>query len=117
MYGAESAGERTRRPTTSFVRHTPPLESWWLNTVGPGSWGEVVIEQQGELVARLPYVRKRKLGLTVSSRRPLTGCIRHWLRPSSGEVDARLGVECDLMGELIEKLPAHDPTGGSSRPP
>ncbi len=115
MYGAEPAGGAVA--DEEFCRaHTPFEQSWWLDAVAPGSWGEAVVERQGELVARLPYVRKRKLGLTVLTQPPLTRFVGPWLRPSTGKYATQLGVECELMGELIEKLPPHDAYRGSFAP-
>ncbi len=48
--------------------HTPFEQPWWLEAVAPGRWGETVVERRGEIVARLPYMSKQKLGLTVLTR-------------------------------------------------
>jgi len=100
----------------SVAAHSPFEQRWWLDAVAPGAWGEVVVERQGEVVARLPYLRKRKLGLTVLTQPPLTRFVGPWLRPSTGKYATRLGVESELMGELIENLPPHDVYRGSFVP-
>lgn len=96
--------------------HTPFEQRWWLEAVAPGCWGEAVVERKGEIVARLPYVRKQKLGLTVLTQPPLTRFVGPWLRPSTGKYEKQLGIERDLMGELIEQLPAFDVYRGNFAP-
>lgn len=116
MHGVDPAGEVMSDDDHLGRAHTPFEQPWWLDAVAPGSWGEVVVERQGEPVARLPYVRKRKLGLTVLTQPPLTRFVGPWLRPSTGKYAKRLGVECELMGELIKQLPPHDVYRGSFAP-
>ena len=96
--------------------HTPFEQPWWLEAVAPGRWGEVLVERQGEVVARLPYMRKQKLGLTVLTQPPLTRFVGPWLRPSPGKYERQLGAECELMNELIKNLPQHDVYRGSFAP-
>ena len=96
--------------------HTPFEQPWWLEAVAPGQWGAAVVERQGEVIARLPYIRKRKLGLTVLTQPPLTRFVGPWLRPSEGKYGTRLGLERELMGELIEQLPPYDVYRGNFAP-
>jgi GNAT acetyltransferase-like protein len=116
MHGADPAGEVVSGDEDRQRAHTPFEQPWWLDAVAPGTWGEAVVERQGEVVARLPYVRKRKLGLTVLTQAPLTRFVGPWLRPSTGKYVTQLGVECELMAELITKLPPHDVYRGSFAP-
>ncbi len=116
MHGVDPAGEVMSGDDHLGRAHTPFEQPWWLDAVAPGSWGEVVVERQGEPVARLPYVRKRKLGFTVLTQPPLTRFVGPWLRPSTGKYAKQLGVECELMGELIKQLPPHDVYRGSFAP-
>jgi hypothetical protein len=109
------AGPECRR-NGNCPSHTPFEQPWWLEAVAPGRWGEAVVERQGEVVARLPYVRKQKLGLTVLTQAPLTRFVGPWLRPSGGKYEKRLGVERELMGELIDGLPPHDVYRGNFAP-
>ncbi|MGD9528159.1 GNAT family N-acetyltransferase [Pseudonocardia sp.] len=109
--GAADAPERG-----SYPSHTPFEQPWWLEAVAPGRWGHVLVERGGEVVARLPYVRKQKFGLTVLTQAPLTRFVGPWLRPSEGKYEKRLGVERELMGELIDRLPPHDVYRGNFAP-
>ena len=116
MHGLEPMGDAVLGEDEVRWAHTPFEQPWWLNAVAPGSWGEAVVERQGEVVARLPYARKTKLGLTVLTQPPLTRFVGPWLRPSTGKYATQLGVESELMTELIEKLPPHDVYRGSFAP-
>lgn len=96
--------------------HTPFEQRWWLEAAAPGQWGEVLIERQREVVARLPYVRKKGFGFTVLTQAPLTRFVGPWLRPSEGKPGARLGNERELMTELIAGLPRFDAYRGNFAP-
>jgi len=88
--------------------HTPFEQPWWLEAVAPGQWGEAVVERQGHVVARLPWVRRRRLGVTVLTQPPLTRFVGPWLQASEGKYENRLATERELMVELIAKLPRFD---------
>ena len=79
---------------------------WWLEAVAPGAWGSVTVRRKGAIVARLPYVLGRRLGRAVIVQPPLTQTLGPWLRPIEGKPDRRVSAEIDLLGELIDGLPA-----------
>ena len=83
-------------------------EPWWLDAVAPGAWGAVEIERDGRIVARLPYLLKRKFGVNEISRPPLTPTLGPWLATSSAKYGKQLKHEKDLMEALIAKLPIYD---------
>lgn len=83
-------------------------EPWWLETVAPGKWGAVEIRRGGEIAARLPYLLKRRMGLTIVSQPPLTPTLGPWLRPSQAKYTNQLMEQKDLMDELIAGLPQFD---------
>jgi hypothetical protein len=91
----------------------PPVNSvfeepWWLDAVAPGRWDEAVVRDAGEVVARLPYVVRRRAGLTVVGQPPLTQTLGPWLGPLPSRPAKRLGREKALLGELIARLPRVD---------
>jgi hypothetical protein len=96
--------------------HTLFEQRWWLEAVAPGQWGETLVERQGTVVARLPWVRRRRLGVTVLTQPPLTRFFGPWLHSSASEYEARLRIERDLMTELIAKLPRFDAYRASFAP-
>lgn len=83
-------------------------EPWWLDAVAPGSWDEVRVEQNGSVIARLPFVRSRHMGLVTLDGAPLTKQLGPWIRPSEAKYANALSAEHEAMSELIEQLPAHD---------
>jgi hypothetical protein len=80
-------------------------EPWWLEALAPGAWDAVEVEQDGKLVARLPYVRRRRRGLTVLTQPGLTQSLGPWLAPHEGRYTKRLELEKARMNALIERLP------------
>ena len=83
-------------------------QPWWLDAVAPNQWNEVTVERGGEIVARLPYVIKKRKGLTILSMPQLTQTLGPWLRPSKAKYAKQLSEQKDLMTELIQKLPRFD---------
>src|SRR5215211_6055781 len=47
-------------------------QPWWLDAVAPGAWGAVEVSSDGRVVARLPYVTEKGLGLRGLNMPPLT---------------------------------------------
>ena len=83
-------------------------QPWWLEVVAPGQWGEVVVKRGEEVAARMPYVIKKKYGLTALTMPPLTQTLGPWLRPSKAKYARRISEQKQLMNELIEQLPEVD---------
>jgi lipid II:glycine glycyltransferase (peptidoglycan interpeptide bridge formation enzyme) len=83
-------------------------QPWWLDAVASNQWNEVTVERGGEVVARLPYVIKKRKGLTILSMPQLTQTLGPWLRPSKAKYAKQLSEQKDLMTELIQKLPRFD---------
>lgn len=83
-------------------------KDWWLEAVAPGAWEVVTVEQDGHVVARMPYVMSRAWGIRRICMPPLTMNLGPWLRPFPGKYANALSEQKDLMTELIEKLPPFD---------
>jgi Acetyltransferase (GNAT) domain len=83
-------------------------QPWWLDTVAPGAWSAVEIRRGSALQARLPYVMKRRMGLTLLRQPLLTPFLGPWLRPGEGKYGTQLNHQEELYTELIEQLPTHD---------
>jgi Acetyltransferase (GNAT) domain len=116
MPGVSGVGDVVLDGDGAACVHTPFEQRWWLEAVAPGRWGEAVVQRQGEIVARLPYARKQKLGLTVLTQPPLTRFVGPWIRPSTGKYERQIGIERELMDKLIEQLPPHDVYRGNFAP-
>lgn len=83
-------------------------QPWWLDAVAPGMWDEVVIKEGGEVVARLPYVIKKKLGFTVLTQPPLTQTLGPWIKAVDLKMVSSIAREHRLLNGLIEQLPKFD---------
>jgi lipid II:glycine glycyltransferase (peptidoglycan interpeptide bridge formation enzyme) len=83
-------------------------QPWWLQAVAPGSWDAVVAVENNEVVGRLPFVRKRRLGLTILSQPPLTPFLGPWVKLGAGKAQTRLERERKVLSKLIAALPDHD---------
>lgn len=83
-------------------------QPWWLDAVAPGAWDEVVLKDDSGVQARLPFVRKKRLGVTALTQPPLTPILGPWVSESAGGYAKALAHEHKTMGELIESLPRFD---------
>jgi hypothetical protein len=83
-------------------------QPWWLDAVAPGAWSEVSISHGDRVVARLPYVSKSRLGLTVLGQPPLTQTLGPWIEPSTAKRATALGNEMALLSDLVAQLPRAD---------
>lgn len=102
--GATSVAAVESPPGTNTLFDRP----WWLDAVAPGAWGAVEVRRGNDLVARLPYVTEKRLGLTGLNMPPLTQALGPWLAPSTGKHVHRLSQQKELMTSLIEQLPPCD---------
>jgi len=83
-------------------------QPWWLDAVAPGAWHAVEIRAGDQLVARQPYVLRRRRGVSAIVQPPLTQVLGPWLAPMAGKYARRLETEKKLLGQLIEGLPPTD---------
>ena len=103
--GAENGSTPPIPPAPSYNLFQEP---WWLDAVAEGEWDEVVVKRGGQVAARLPFVRKKKLGRTWLLQPKLTPWLGPWLRSSNAKLANRLAEEKELMQELIDALPQFD---------
>lgn len=81
---------------------------WWLEAVAPGAWDVVEVSRDGSVVARLPIVLSRKLGLQRIVMPPLTQTLGPCLLQRKSSYAKQIGEQKELMTQLIEQLPPHD---------
>ncbi|MBF4434706.1 GNAT family N-acetyltransferase [Vibrio anguillarum] len=82
-------------------------QAWWLDTVAGESWDVCIVEKGNKIQASMPYVVKKKYGLTLLTQPSLTQNLGPWIRPAHGKYSKQLSREKDLMEALIEQLPQH----------
>lgn len=83
-------------------------QPWWLEAVAPGAWDALTIEKDGELIARLPYVTRRRRGRSYLIMPPLTPHLGPWLHRFPGKNPRKSAAEKKIMTELIDRLPRFD---------
>jgi hypothetical protein len=83
-------------------------QPWWLDCVAPGRWTAAVVRRGEEVVARLPFVRRRIAGVTAIVQPDLTQTLGPWVAPLDGKYARRLETEKKVLGQMIEMLPAVD---------
>jgi len=83
-------------------------QPWWLDAVAPGEWSATVVEKDGRVVARMPFVLRRRYGLRWMVMPQLTASLGPALAPHDGKYAKRLTREHALLEQLIERLPPFD---------
>lgn len=88
--------------------HSVFHEPWWFDAAAPAGWREARVDENGTTVARLPYVEKRRLGLTLVLAPPLTNRLGPLVTAGDGGNEARIRRFDRLVGELLDQLPPAD---------
>jgi hypothetical protein len=96
--------QRDSVPWTNSIFEQP----WWLDSVAPGAWSDVVIRRGEHVVGRLPYAHRRRFGLETITQPPFTQTLGPWLATGDGKYARRLENENRVLGELIQGLPPFD---------
>ena len=103
---------RTDEGRSSTARKVDPLiptifhEPWWLEAATAGQIEEVTVESGGRTVGRLPFVRKKKLGLVSCVLPEVTPFLGPAVDEGSGGMVSRTLRRHQVTRDLIEKLPA-----------
>lgn len=92
----------------AYTSHTLFETPHWLDAVAPGAWAAATIEEDGQTLARLPYVLKSRAGLRALSVPALTPWLGPWISPNPGKYQTRLAREHELLRNLISRLPRSD---------
>lgn len=66
------------------------------------------MEHNGELLARWPYVVKKRLGFTVLTVPPFTPRLGPWLKSTGGKYSTQLARQKEALTSLCERMPPHD---------
>jgi hypothetical protein len=112
-FWSESAGRLPSQDPPHGGDFTPCARTlfqqpWWLDAVAPNAWDAAVVVKNNEVVGRLPFVRKRRRGLTILSQPQLTPFLGPWVNAGSGKPLMRLEREHEILRSLISALPRHD---------
>lgn len=78
-------------------------QPWWLDTVAPNSWNELLVEEEGEIVARWPIVQRGfRIGMP-----QFTQTLGFWISDkvinSDPFFNKRKSIICSLLKQLTAK--------------
>lgn len=82
-------------------------QAWWLDAIADQSWDVVLVKKGDSIEAALPFLVKKKYGLTLLTQPALTQYLGPWLAPAQGKRAKQLAREKDLMQSLVDQLPTH----------
>lgn len=103
---AETGGRDTYRDELAGRPDVPLWQQpWWLDATAGDGWDAVCLHEGGRVVAALPYVPKRRLGLTAWAQPPLTQSLGPWLSEQPASYERRLSREHALLEALVECIP------------
>lgn len=80
-------------------------EAYWLDSVAPGAWRAAEVVKGGEVVGRLPFVLKRRLGIAAISTTWYTPWLGPWVKPSGAKAANEVGHQHEVLGQLLQDLP------------
>jgi hypothetical protein len=80
----------------------------WLDIAAPNSWGASEVHRDGQIIARLPYVKKQSKGLTLLNMPPFVHSLGPSIATLPGKYPKQLSQQKELLNELINGLPSHD---------
>lgn len=81
-------------------------QAWWLDaTAGAEHWDVALVEVGGKIVASMPFVKRKRLGLTLLSQPAMTQSLGPWLRNYEGKSATQLAQQKEWMQALIAQLP------------
>jgi hypothetical protein len=101
-YGSAPGSNRLLSQTlTGFLFHEP----WWLAAVTGGCYEEVVVEQGGHVVGRLPYVTSRRGPFRVARMPQFTHVLGPLVNTGVGKPQTRLNHRLSITRGLIDQLP------------
>lgn len=99
--------KETARIVAPYDPLTPTIfhESWWLDIVTGGSYKFVEVSDKGNVVGRMPYFTKRRMGLEVSMMPMLTHFLGPGIVEGEGHESTRFLRRTRIIRELIGQLP------------
>lgn len=80
-------------------------QPWWLEAMAPGQWGAAEIMKDGKVIARLPYVKQKKMGCKILGLPDFTQTLGYWIDDTGAKNAKKFSRQKDLLMELVEMLP------------
>jgi hypothetical protein len=82
-------------------------QAWWLDAVAENTWDAGLVYRKERVVGALPFLSRRRWGLTLLTQPKLTQTLGPWLRPTGKSYPKALAHEKDVLDALIDTLPQH----------
>lgn len=86
---------------------TIPLFSkgWWMDAVCPEEWNVILVEENQNILASLPYYSQQSLGTKEIKKAPLTQNSKMWIRfLENQKYEKRLSIEMKMMDSIIDQI-------------
>lgn len=80
-------------------------QPWWLDAVAPGQWYSAEIEKDGRLIARMPYIKTKRLGCKLIGMPEYTQTLGYWIEDTGAKNARKYARNKDLIIELINQFP------------
>jgi len=100
--------EKERYRNLCKTEKTIPIFSrdWWMDAVcGEDNWNVILVEDNGQIIASMPYYIKKKYGLRFITQPPLTQTNGLWIKyPDDQRSSKRHFYEKEIMNKIIDKL-------------
>jgi len=83
------------------------VKDWWLDAVcGEKNWDVILIEKDGEIIASMPYFKKRMIIFDIITMPKLTQTMGIYIKyPKNQSYVKKLSYEKEVVTEIISKLP------------
>ena len=81
-------------------------QPWWLDAVAPGQWDVAEVIRDGQVIARLPYVKNRRLGFNIIGMPSYTQTLGCWVYNTGAKNARKYTREKELIWELIKQIPS-----------
>jgi len=81
-------------------------KDWWMDAVcGEDNWDVILVEDNGQIIASLPYYLKKKYGFKFITQPPLTQTNGLWIKyPKDQKSSKQHFYEKEIMDQIINKL-------------
>ncbi len=80
-------------------------QPWWLDAVAPGQWDTVEIKKDEQQVARLPYIKEKRMGFKLLGMPKYTQTLGYWIEDTGAKNARKYARRKELISELIAALP------------
>lgn len=80
-------------------------QPWWLDAVAPGRWDAVEIKKDEQIVARLPYIKEKRMGFKTLGMPKYTQTLGYWIEDTGAKNARKYARRKELISELVSSLP------------